>query len=113
MKIVYDQISIDELKLMAYNSFGSLVKAVVDVEREIIVVDGELHSDEEGYLLENGSKQSNLWGINIYPDKVSEDWVEFDSLINLRPWMNNRSRGIDDPVLKEKIREIVRKRIKL
>jgi len=112
MKIVYNKISIEELKSMAENTFGSLVKAVVDVEREIIVVDGELHSDEESYLLENGSKQSILWGINIYPDKVSKDWIEFDSLINIKPWMNNRGRGIDDPSLKEKIKEIVEKRVK-
>jgi len=113
MKIVFDQISIDELKSMADSTFGSFVKAVIDVEREIIVVDGELHSDEERYLLENGSDQSSLWGINIYPDKVSEDWIEFDSLINIKPWMNNRGRGIDNPTLREKITEIVRKRIKI
>ena len=51
-------------------------------------------------------------GINIYPDKVSKDWIEFDSLINIKPWMNNRGRGIDDPSLKEKIKEIVEKRVK-
>ena len=72
MKIVYNKISIEELKSMAENTFGSLVKAVVDVEREIIAVDGELHSDEESYLLENGSKQSNLWELTYILTKFQK-----------------------------------------
>ena len=94
---------------MADNLFGNLVKAVVDVQREIIVVDAELHADEESLLLENGSKQENLWGINLYPefDKSSEEFIEFDSMINLRPSRNNRSRGVDDPIIREKIIAVV------
>jgi len=92
---------------MARNRFGNLVKAVVDVEREIMAVDGELYSDEEALLLENGSLQRNLWGINIYPELEEKSWIEFDSIINIRPSQGNRSRGVDDPALKEKIIRIV------
>jgi hypothetical protein len=107
MKIIDTALSLGDLKTMARNRFGDLVKAVVDVEREIMAVDGELHSDEEALLLENGSLQRNLWGINIYPELEEKDWIEFDSIINIRPSQGNRSRGVDDPALKEKIIRIV------
>lgn len=94
---------------MAERLFGNLIKAVVDVERRIMVVDAELHSDEEAFLLENGSRQQDLWGINLYPDmeRNGPDFIEFDSMINLRPSQNNRSRGVDDSIIREKITSIV------
>jgi hypothetical protein len=92
--------------------FGNLVKAVVDIEKGIMAVNAELHSDEEALLLENGSKQENLWGINIYPDFFGQDdFIEFDSMINLRPSQNNRSRGVDNPDIRKKILEITSKLI--
>jgi hypothetical protein len=92
---------------MAEHGFGTMVKAVVDVKVGIMAVDAELHSDEDALLLENGSAQRDLWGINLYPDIAGEDWIEFDSLINLRPAAGNRSRGVDDPAVRERIRGIV------
>ncbi len=110
MKIVNDKISVDELRKIAEETFGELVKAVVDVEKEVMAVAGELHSDEEMLLLSSGSKQKNLWGINLYPEKYpNEDWIEFDSIINLRPYFGNKSRGVDDPEVRKKIIEIVNK----
>ena len=89
-----------------------MVKAVVDVERELIAVDAELHSDLEALLLEDGSKQKSLWGINLYSEIQGDDFVEFDSMINLRPSQGNRSRGVEDKELCKKIIGIVAKRIK-
>lgn len=75
-----------------------------------MVVDAELHADQEKVLLENGSKQENLWGINLYPeDFAQEEFIEFDSMINLRPSWGNRSRGVDDENLRRKIIKIVNK----
>jgi len=107
MKIVRDKIKLFELKNMAQDMFGNMVKAVIDVERGLMAVDGELHSDEEEALLEDGSMQENLWGINIYPDKSGDDFIEFDSMINIKPSQNNRSRGIDDLKIREKVIKIV------
>ena len=112
MKIVKDEISIDELKEMSQKMFGNLVKAVVDVEKEIMAVDADLHADEERLLLENGSEQKNLWGINFYPENSDDDFVEFDSMINLRPSQGNRSRGVDDIKEQKKILKIVEKLVK-
>lgn len=101
-----EKISRSQLKEMAA-AFGNLVKAVVDVEKGIMVIGGELHADEEALLLEKGSKQSNLWGINFYPELQGDEFIEFDSVINLRPMQGNRTRGIDDVRIKQKIKEIV------
>ncbi len=107
MTIVTEKISRQELKAIAEKQFGDFVKAVVDVERRIMAVGGELHSDEEALLLEDGSLQRDIWGINIYPDRTGEEWIEFDSMINLRPSFGNRTRGVDDPAAQQKIREVV------
>lgn len=107
MKIIKNKISIQELQKMAENMFGDLVKAVVDVEKEIMAIDAELHSDEEALLIENESSQNNLWGINIYPYNQGQEMIEFDSMINVRPSQGNRSRGIDDPKIQKLIIKIV------
>jgi len=112
MKIVEKNITLDELEKMSQKMFGNLIKAVVDIERGIMAVDAELHSDEEAILLENGSQQKNIWGINIYPEFFAkDDFIEFDSMINLRPSQNNRGRGVDDPEIRKKIVEITNKLI--
>jgi hypothetical protein len=107
IKIIDKSVTRAELTEMGKIMFGNMVKAVVDVEQGIMAVGGELHSDEEGLLLQNGSVQKNLWGINIYPEMEGPDWIEFDSMINLRPTHNNLSRGVDDKGLQEKIIKIV------
>jgi len=111
MKIITKSLEFAELEVMAAAIFGNLVKAVVDVDRELIAVDAELHSDLEALLLEGGSKQKNLWGINIYMEMQGDDFIEFDSMINMRPSQGNRSRGVEDKELRKKIIEIVTKRI--
>lgn len=87
--------------------FGDLVKAVVDVEKNIMAIGGDLHADEEALLLDHGSKQQNLWGINIYPGEPKEKWIEYDSMINIRPSQGNRSRDVQDLAVRKKIIKIV------
>lgn len=107
MKFIDKKISKQELSDIAKERFGDMVKAVVDVELEVMAIGGELHADEEAFLLERGSKQENLWGINIYVSSSLNERVEFDSMINIRPRQNNRSRDIQDPGIREKIIIIV------
>ncbi len=110
MKLVDNEqrISIDELRQMAERMFGDMVKGVVDVRKKIMAVDADLHADQESLLLENGSMQDDLWGINLYPDQTDDDFIEFDSMINLRPSQNNRSRDVENPETRKQIIEIVR-----
>ncbi|MBU1130560.1 hypothetical protein KJ840_00285 [Patescibacteria group bacterium] len=111
MQIIENKINLSELKKIAQERFGDMLKAVVDIEKEIMAIGGEMHADEEALLLEKGSKQENLWGINIYPDHINDDLIEFNSMINLRPRQNNRSRGVDNPELRDKIKQIIDKLI--
>ena len=112
MRIVKDPISLGELKQLAELLFGDMVKAVVDVELEILAIGGELHSDEEALLLEQGSEQKDLWGINLYPELGEIEWIEFDSMINLRPSQNNRTRGVEDAQLRGRIVGIVQRLVR-
>ena len=109
MKIVTEAITNKELQDTAAGMFGNLVKTVVDVEKEIIAINGELHAGQEAILLKNGSKKENLWGIDIYPDLPKGDGIEFDSMVNLRLSQGNRTRNVDDPKIRSKIIEIVNK----
>ncbi len=107
IRIIKEKITLDSLKILASQRFGDLVKTVVDVESCMMAIGGEMHSDEEEMLLSAGSKQENLWGINLYPDKSGEEFIEFDSMINIRPRQGNRSRGVEDIAIQEKIKKIV------
>jgi hypothetical protein len=101
------RISLDDLRALAEKGFGDMVKAVVDLERAVMLVDAELHADQEAELLASGSAQRDLWGINLYPELPEPEWIEFDSMINLRPSLGNRSRGVDDPAIRGKIVDLV------
>ncbi len=109
IRLIESTISKANLKKIAAERFGDMVKAVVDLERGVMAIGGELHADEEAYLLERGSEQTQLWGINLYPEKNLPDLVEFDSMINIRPSQGNRSRDIEDQAVREKIVAVVTK----
>ena len=102
-----DPISLAEVKALAQQRFGDMIKGVVDLRRGILLLDADTHADQESALLERGSAQQDLWGINIYPDAPDADWLEFDSMINLRPSFGNRSRGIDDPETRAAVAALV------
>jgi len=99
--LIEKQIAKSMLIDVAKDRFGDLVKAVVDIERRIMTIGGELHSDEEAVLLDQGSRQQDLWGINLYPAHQGDDFVEFDSVINLRPSQGNPSRDVVDPLIRQ------------
>lgn len=107
MIIINKKTPLKKLKQLTQPNFGGLVKAVVDIEKEILIIGGDLHADEEALLLNQGSKQENLWGINLYPKITGSKWIEFDSMINLRPSQGNNSRGVDSPKTKKDIIKVV------
>lgn len=111
IKIIKEKIFKDELKKIAGGEFGDMVKAVVDVKREVVAIGGELHADGEQALLADGSNQGDVWGINIYSEKEGEDMIEFSSLINIRPQLGNRSLNIENQEIKTKILSIIDKLI--
>ena len=107
MRIISQPIQKSELEALLPGYFGDMIKAVVDVQKSIIGLDAELHADIEKELLQQGSEQADLWGINLYPEMDGEDFIEFDSLINIRPYQGNRSRDVQDPVVRKRIVEVV------
>ena len=110
MKIVKDKIEVAELKEMSEKMFGNLVKVMVDVDKKIMAVDAPMHSDLLEFLMEKEScEPKDLWGINIYPEKLGNDFIEFDSIMNFKPGLGNRSRGVESEEVREKIIEIVKK----
>ncbi len=109
--IVNSQIASAELKIIAKKIFGDMVKAVVDVTKEIMAIGGEMHYDEEQLLLQSGSKQEDLWGINLYVELTGNDFIEYDSMINIRPRQNNRSRSVEDQEVRKKIISVIDKLI--
>jgi len=110
--IVKDNISLDEVKKIAENQYGNMLKAVVDIEKETIAVGGELHADAAELLIEKeNSDARNIWGINIYPQKTGDDLIIFDSLVNIKPLLNNRTLYVEDEEIRNKIKKIIDKLI--
>jgi Protein of unknown function (DUF5674) len=100
-------IGLDELRQMVPGRFRDMVKGVVDLRRAVLLLDADMHADQEAALLAEGADQRDLWGINLYPNVEGEEWLEFDSMINLRPSFGNRSRGVDDPSTRSAIAAVV------
>lgn len=108
-KIVKDSITFAELRALAYEQYGDVIKAVVDVTQGIMGVGGELHIDIQSLLIEQEhSRGDTTWGINLYLDKTGDEFIEFDSMVNLKPGSGNRTRGVEDETVRAKIRDIVR-----
>ena len=85
--------------------YENMIKIVVDIRRHVLSGGGEMHSDCESTLLENGSEQDDLWGANWYP---AEQRIEFESLINIRPRLGNRNILIQDENLRKQVESVTR-----
>ena len=104
--VVETRIEPSVLRRLVESYFEDMAKYVVDLERGVAAVGGELHADEEALLLEHGSRQEDLWGANYYPGRGPEGCIEYTSLINIRPAQGNRSMVVEDDAVRERVREI-------
>jgi hypothetical protein len=112
MFIVNSELKKDEIiNICTVKMDDNMIKGVVDLGTERIALDAAMHIDLESLFLDSGANQSELWGFNLYPDE-DEDFIEFDSMINIRPWQNNRTRGVDDVDIQARIKEVIYKWIK-
>lgn len=107
MQILHQPISREDLRRLAGNTFVDMIKCVADVRRGLLALDANLHADLERLLLENGSAQEDLWGFNLWVEEEGDDFIEFDSLINIRSWQGNPSRDVLDTSNREAIQKIV------
>jgi hypothetical protein len=111
--LIEQPVALEELQRLARAQFGDFIKAVVDVEQGIMALGSELHADDEAFLLDRGSEQSQLWGINIHPFKSGDQQVVFDSLINIRPAAGNLSQNVEAEETRRRIRQIVSRLIRV
>lgn len=109
IKIIDKKITESELREIAKDFYGYMIKGVVDIEQEILAMGGEYHIDANMVLIKNGSKQQNIWGFNWYFDKTEERQIEYISLINIRPAQKNRSMEIQDESLRSAMKTIILK----
>ncbi len=85
--------------------YPNQIKLVVDIARKVLAGGGEWNADCEGALLQDGSSQDNIWGADWWPDDKK---VSFESFINIRPRLGNRTMELKDPSKREAIEKIVR-----
>lgn len=111
MTIITETLPRARLQAMAAGPFDGMVKAVVDVDRGLLAVDAELHADLEALLLADGSRPGGLWGINLYPGAPADQWVEYDSMITMRPSQGNKSRGVEHAAIRQQIMAVVAARL--
>jgi hypothetical protein len=107
--IVTEKVSPEVVASFMGDPFEEVVKYVVDVERGIIALGGELHADAEAVLIENGSSPTALWGANLYPRLPPERRIDYTALINIRPAQGNPGLEVRDPALRARIRELTEK----
>lgn len=107
IELVRESIKSTQVVELGNELYGDMVKGVVDLERKIIALGGEMHADAEAKLLDDGSKQEDLWGFNVYPAKPRSEWLEYTSLINIRPAAGNRAMTIGDPAVRAAVADIV------
>lgn len=111
-RIIKEPITKEELRVIAEKQFGDFVKAAVDIERGVMALGGEWHVHARDVLIRQGSKEDDIWGINLHPDGNQEEFIEFNSAINIRPPQGNLSRSVENKDIQQKIRSIVGKFIK-
>ena len=102
--VLTEPVGADTLRTLLDRFFEDMVKYVVDVERGVAALGGELHADAEALLLEGGSRQEDLWGANYYPGRGPDECIEYTALINIRPAQGNRSMEVEDLEVRERVR---------
>ena len=107
IQFIETPITSQQLQELADENYGTMIKGVVDVRKNVLALGGELHADGEALLLQKGSAQKDLWGFNVHLDRAKDDRLEFTAFVNIRPSDGNRSLEIEDDQLREAIQGIV------
>lgn len=111
IRIITDAITRAQALEIGKEFYGDMVKGVADIEKGIIALGGEYHMDAANILVEHGSEGKDLWGFNVYPNVTDTNWIEYTSLINIRPDKNNRGMLIESQEIRDRVRGIIEKLI--
>ena len=109
--VVEDKITVNELREIAKEFYVSMIKGVVDIEKSVVAFGGEYHIDANIVLMDNGSKQKDIWGFNIYFDRPREEWLKYNSLINIRPLAGNNEMDVQNEDIRNKMKEVINSKI--
>ena len=109
IKILKEPITRVEAIEIGKEFYKEMVKGVVDIQKEIVVIGGEYHVDANEVLMENGSLQSDVWGFNVYLNRPQDAWIEYTSLITIRPLANNRTMTVEDENIRQAMKKIIQK----
>ena len=80
------------------------IKLAVDVRRGTLAGGATIHADCEAVLLQDGSRQEDVWGADWNP---AAQQVTFEALINIRPRQDNPSMEILAQNTRERVTQIV------
>lgn len=111
IKIVEEKITFLELKDLAKVFYKTMIKGVVDIEKEIVAFGGEYHMDANMLLINNGSLQENIWGFNLYFDRPMNTRFEYISLINIRPQAHNFDMEVQSMIIRDKMKAIINSKL--
>ncbi|MEK7601293.1 MAG: DUF5674 family protein [Patescibacteria group bacterium] len=107
IRIIETTISLNGLRDVAEEFYGDMVKGAVDIGKGIAAFGGEYHIDASNLLVEHGSRQGDIWGFNILLDQSRETWIEYTSLINIRPQAGNRGMEVMDAKVRDRMKKIL------
>ena len=113
IKILDHKLNIDEVKELADYWYGTMIKGCVDIEQGRVALGGDYHIECSELLTSNNSKFQDVWGFNIRFEENPDGVLEFDSMVNIKPNLGNRSRSIDNDEVIKKARKIIYKFIDL
>ena len=107
IKIISKPITRAQALEIGQEFYTEMVKGVVDIKQDLIALGGEYHIDANTVLTQAGSSQPDVWGFNIYPNVIGDDWIEYTSLINIRPAAGNRTMTVEDEAIRKVMKRII------
>ena len=109
IKILDHKIDVEEVKKLADLWYGTMIKGAVDIEIGRVALGGDYHIEDSELLTSTGSKFEDIWGFNIRFEENPDGVLEFDSMVNIKPNLGNRSRNISNDEIIKKATEIIYK----
>ncbi len=106
--ILTEKMSIEEVKKFAGNWYDSMIKGTVDIVKNKVALGGDYHIESCELLTQNGSTSENVWGFNIRFEEGVDGILEFDSMVNIKPSLGNKSRSILDEDVASVAEKIIR-----
>ena len=110
--ILEKPISITDVRKIAEEDYGTMIKGTVDIFKNIVAIGGDYHMETCELLVEKGSNHNNVWGFNIRFDDGDEASLEFDSLVNIKPALGNKSRSVENPEIIKRYGERLQEKVK-